>query len=870
MHRTTAWNRTNSDVRSNKNFGTPGGPGRVGLVSSMCLVVALAMGGCPSSPTVNQPPEAQGVSASVESDGSASVALSAADSEGDAVTLVVLTLPGNGSLADANGAAVAAVPYDLPGGATSVVYTPSPGFVGDDFFTYAGRDAGGQGAAATVSLSVTAITPDVTFSADQTLDTLTVAAGSAALVTGNAVLTVTGDATIDGTLYATDGRVRLNVTGNLIVNGVIRSISTTGEIDDDAPINEQPSGVILVVGDGSVTLGSAAVLSSNGPILITDDAGQDDRTPSDFFAEVENVAGDELSTLVPLPPDDPVFAPSGPGKIKVSPQQQDGALPPIVIGGTWPPVGAAPPRGDRPVVIFRFNGPRDLNLDGWNFNGPPAPAGESVDGTSDEEPDATGARGKNGLRLNIWNNGGAIRIVNNVSINLPDGGDGGAATTACATAIGGPGGDSGNFRMTAVGGIDISNGTLTINPGRGGNGGDATVNPAEAGAEGCPGESGRSAVATGGKGGDNLKRLFVRGNVAGLENVSIGAIVGGDGGSATALACDGGAGFPCCDGGAGGDALATGGAGGSASISTAGLAIPTGAVIGGDGGEATALGGNGDEGGDCKLTDGGDGGAGGSAAATGGAGGSATNSGGGGATGGDGGDADATGGFGDDGGDSGLGEPGAGGLAGVGVALAGTGGAGSNSGAEGTPTEDDGLPGLDGDPFDVVVYCFELGFLADGSGGIFPGVYEGVVTDPDTNEQLGSLAVEFIESGTAGYLSELAPFPHIGIADGQMVINFSTLSLEVPPPGAITGIRLEPLYATNVNELRPIRVEAINEDGVVLDTRLLTTIPDNQVDPSDPTPIDAEFELDVPIAGFRIVAPGGTFITLFRFYLVDP
>jgi hypothetical protein len=534
------------------------------------------------------------------------------------------------------------------------------------------------------------------------------------------------------------------------------------------------------------------------------------------------------------------------------------------------PANSATPRRADATSRTGYTVEGGLHVDGWTFNGPPAAAGASADGTGASDLNATGANGRNGGRLNIWNDGGAINIVNAVSINLPDGGDGGDATTACASATGGPGGNSGNLRITASGGIDISNGTLTINPGRGGRGGNATVDPAEAGADGCPGEAGRSATATGGKGGDNLKRLLARGNVVGLENVAIGVLFGGHGGDATALACDGGAGLPCCDGGAGGAATAIAGAGGNATLSVSGLDVATGAVIGGDGGEATAFGGYGDEGGDCKLEDGGNGGAGGAATATGGSGGSAATSGAGGATGGDGGDADATGGDGDDGGDSGLGDPGSGGGGGLGVATAGAAGGGSIAGVAGMSTDADGNPGLDGGGFDVTVYCFELGFLVDGSGAIFAGTYNGPVTDPDTGQPIGTLDVGFLEGMTAGYLSSDAPIPHIGISDGQMVIDFSTLELEVPPPGPITGIRLEPLYATNVSSQRPIRVEALNADGVILDSRLLESIPDNQIQPETPTPVDAEFELDVPIAAFRIVAPNGTFITLFRFYLVDP
>ena len=94
-----------------------------------------------------------------------------------------------------------------------------------------------------------------------------------------------------------------------------------------------------------------------------------------------------------------------------------------------------------------------------------------------------------------------------------------------------------------------------------------------AAAAGCPGGSGAGAPATGGAGGANRKRLFVRGSVNGLENVTIGTLSGGAGGEATATGCDRGSGSACCDGGVGGDATATGGTGGEASLNVSGLPV---------------------------------------------------------------------------------------------------------------------------------------------------------------------------------------------------------------------------------------------------------------------------------------------------------
>lgn len=545
-------------------------------------------------------------------------------------------------------------------------------------------------------------------------------------------------------------------------------------------------------------------------------------------------------------------------------------MPPVTITGVWPPAGAPAPRGDRPILIARFTGDRNLNIDNWTVNGPGAPPGDSTDNSENGGTNASGGKGKDGLRLNIWNNGGPINIVNNVVLNLADGGAGGDATAVCATATGGVGGNSGNFRMTAAAGIDITAGTLTINPGRGGNGGNALVDEGAPGTAGCPGEAGRSGTATGGKGGDNQKRLFARGNVAGLENVTIGPVFGGDGGIADVTSCDGGPGDPCCDGGKGGNATATGGAGGNASLSVGDLPVTVGAANGGDGGEASAFAGTGGDGGDCKLDDGGNGGDGGDATATAGAGGSATNNAGA-ANGGAGGDATAFGGNGGDGGDSGLGTPGAGGAGGAGTAVAGAGGAAAAAGLAGEPFENDGLPGLGGGEIEnVVLYCFDFGFLVDDSGVIEPGTYQGAVTDPETDAQNGTLAVTLVDAPGAQYFSSNNPVPHIGVSGGRIEIAVTSLNLELPVEGIISGLQIVPLFGSAGGQESPVQVLALDAAGEIIGASEFSSIPDNSQATDDPAPLNSEFAVEESVATFRIVVPQGGFVTFIRIYLVDP
>ncbi len=805
----------------------------------------------------------------VDADSSASIALSASDANADDIlTFIILALPANGSLGDPGAGPIAATGYTVTANGHEVTYTPNPGFEGEDSFTFAASDGQLESQPATVSVRIITEAPAQTFDAEVTVESLNVAAGTSAEITNNAVVTVSGDATVDGTLFARSGRIRLRVGGNLTINGTIRAVDAEGVADDEARLADQTGGIQVLVGSGVVTIGSTAVFNASGPILITDDEALLERTPAEMFDEVEDVSADTMPTLVPLPEGNPAFGGGAPGKVNIGPRLQDGVLPPVTVSGVWPPGGAPPPPGDRPILILRFNGARDLNLDNWTVNGPAAPAGAAADQTADPGANAGGARGRDGLRLNIRNDGGPIRIVNNVVFNLANGGDGGAATSVCATATGGNGGNSGNARLTAAGGIDISEGTLTINPGRGGNGGEARVELGASGAAGCPGQTGRSATATGGRGGDNTKQIFVRGNVEGLANVVIGSLDGGFGGDATAFGCDGGEGDSCCDGGAGGSATATGGRGGSASLVVGDSGVASTSVTGGDGGESTAFGGNGGDGGGCKLEDGGDGGGGGKATSIAGAGGGASHDAGP-ATGGNGGDANSLGGEGGNGGDSGLGDPGIGGAGGVGVATAGGGGAAAAAGSAGEATPVDGEDGADGGDITVTLYCIDFRFLGEGSDSLDPGEHEAPVFDTDDTTQLGTVTVTFVDEFGASFARSDTPVSHVGLDGATLEIDVSSLALELPS-GVVSGLQIAPLYGVNIAQARPLEIHAFDRLGQTIGTRAFTEIPDNQGSFDDPTPLNAEFAVEESVTTFRIVVPPQTFVTIIRIYLVDP
>jgi hypothetical protein len=651
-------------------------------------------------------------------------------------------------------------------------------------------------------------------------------------------LVVTGNAVVNGTLASSTGRIVLTVNGDLTLDGTLEALAPGGTPptpQPDSSFQNQTSG-IAIVAHGGVTFGPDARIRTDGPVVIADSADALNRTLSDAWDEVINPS-DSLPTFVPLPPESPAYATAASVTHSAPSATAKQALPPLLFGGRWDFSGLP---GDRPMVLVQFAGPRDVHLGNWEIVSPAAPAGQAADhalNPNDHGQNASGGTGKDGMRLNIRNNGGSIKITGNTVINLADGGRGGAATASCATAscataTGGQGGKPGTLRMTASDGIDMTPGALETNPGRGGDGGAAT-STGEKGAAACPGVKGCDTTAIGGAGASSQMRLFARGSVDGLENVTINDVAAGNGGRATATAGDGGDGEECCDGGDGGDATATGGAGGAASLNVSGLPVTAVGTTGGTGGAATATGGKGGHGGDCKLDTAGDGGKGGKATATGGAGGGA--SGAGTPQAGPGGDATATGGNGGNGGDSAI-QPGDGGAGGTAAATPGANGTpGNPPAASGVQTQNNGQNGQPGSVTPpTIVWCIPFIFLADGV--VPPGVVEAPAFAPGNPDQIGTVAIDFRDIPGATYYKQSVPTPHIGWSSpGQVDFHIG----EGPAtPGKLAGVQISPLASSIVSTESPLIVQALDAAGHVLDTKTVNQV---QTDPSNP-------QLGLPIA----------------------
>jgi len=236
------------------------------------------------------------------------------------------------------------------------------------------------------------------------------------------------------------------------------------------------------------------------------------------------------------------------------------------------------------------------------INGGNIKAQDGGDGVDRAGVSVRGGSGGKGGSLQILA-AGHLTVRGGTSFSSGNGGRGGSADADAppggnAFARGGRGGDAGySLRIAATQGLEFA-GAVTMNPGSGGDGGDATADGGDGAAQ-CPqGQDGGRASAYGGTGGKGSKSVAIRGNVVGLANVSVEGGKGGIGGWADGTAGDGGD-ADCVTTATGGDgdrAYAKGGRGGNAYLSGqfGGFgAIAADAFKAGDGGNGEAWGGYG-------------------------------------------------------------------------------------------------------------------------------------------------------------------------------------------------------------------------------------------------------------------------------------
>lgn len=455
--------------------------------------------------------------------------------------------------------------------------------------------------------------------------------GEKTVLQNGSTLTVEGNFTVKGKLSCDGGPLQVVVKGNLRVEDEVGCQAKAGEAEKAA--GEAAGAGIRIVAQGGVVFSENSRITSDGDVQIVESEGLLAKTSEaveKLYQETGNDSG-AGQRIGPFTGENETAAVRS--IISGASQRRNGWLwllgitsakaagNTVVVGGKV--VVATPPPGVKRIVVFNFPGATGLEIKNFELTGPNGRSG------ADDKGKSCTAKGKDGEDAFRFLATAGNMTVNNFTLNLGSGGKGGDAETTknCdpGTATGGAGGKSGNFKMIAANEFKIT-GAFVINPGKGGAGGTATAY----GKDGGPSEKGGDAIATGGKGADNKKQLAIVGDIAGTNNVQVGSVYGGDGGSAAAKPGKGGDGIGCGKpGGPGGNGTATGGKGGKASVVLAGGVgrTPGAEDVGGKGGDADSYGAQAGKGGDCGPEGpGGNGGKGGDAKSTKGAGGEGTTS----------------------------------------------------------------------------------------------------------------------------------------------------------------------------------------------------------------------------------------------------
>lgn len=470
------------------------------------------------------------------------------------------------------------------------------------------------------------IDKDTTINGDYTITKRTV-------FKNGARLTVTGNLDVQQELDCVNGPINIAVNGNLSVTGNINCIRTKQEL-----VTDKVGNGLSVSAAGSINFDKSVKVTTNGSVQLTDSPAKIVTTQDKIDAIYNNVGVDSGSgkRVGPFVASAKPSSSAPYGVVVADAQMPQTVIPelvvpeihhtdfnffnvaqaqvppivPVQIGGTWivgdgkiPPGQIVVPTPhyfdnvNKIIVNFDFGPDHNVRIQDLDLTGPDGLGGPSDIGGNCE---ALGDDGKDAMRLNVQ---ASNLTINNFDLHLGSGGNGGDAKTgtSCdpASAKGGKGGQSGNFKIIGADNFDIE-GAFNIDPGYGGDGGSAIATGKKVADTGCPGETGAVATATGGVGSDEKKDLSSIGSVSGLNNVKISQTHGGWGGNAEAYGGNGGPGDGCsCAGGNGGLANSSGGNGGNASLKVFGGQADS---FGGNGGNIVAVGGNGGQGGQGGLT----------------------------------------------------------------------------------------------------------------------------------------------------------------------------------------------------------------------------------------------------------------------------
>lgn len=469
----------------------------------------------------------------------------------------------------------------------------------------------------------------------------------------------------------------------------------------------------------------------------------------------------------------------------------------------------------------------NLLVDGITMTG--GSGGDGGDGTSNTSAPAIGGAGGEPGALNLVSDGD-IDIQGTVTLNLGNGGAGGNATATNsapggnATATGGAG--SGlkprNFSSpvtisSRTGTITIT-GTLRIVFGSAGAGGSATATGG-AGAPGNPGAKGGDATANGGKGGDVEPWSLQTANVVVFGTIDVTGGVGGTGGASNKTPGAGGNGnVPGAAGGPGGNALGRGGDGGKGQPSPSMQNVPgvlAASVLtspGGNAGSAVYSGARGGNGAEKCPPVGGGGGKGGDAGGGGGAPGIGSANGNVGTV--------TFSSFGN-GGDGAAGNGGAG-PGGTNNATVTPGGAAATGGAGSFQ------PGLPGGPCPTSNVSVNLTSTSPplSPGQVSPGNYTMQLLDAATNAVVGSM--RFVAAATAFYGDLPA---RLGWSSGSWTADLASAMVN-NQPWTFSSWRVCVLN-TQASMTNPVFVEELDANGQVLGFRTITPAEARSFDPGD-------------------------------------
>ncbi len=245
---------------------------------------------CSTTSSVNQKPVVEDLSLTVDSGQTVTVSFSGSDADDESFSYEVVTQPSHGTLSAIN--------------IDKVVYTPNSGFVGQDSFSYAGRDTEGLGVSATVQISVN----ESNTAPQISNQSLSVAENKAATTLVGTVIAndaqdtslnyeiVGGNAAGMFSIVATTGEVRLAKVPDFEVQSSYPlqvKVSDSGGLSKTATVTVQVTNVnygkVIFIGD-SITRGWGSAGGTGWPLKVRN--ALNTNFAGDFTTQNKGVDGD--------------------------------------------------------------------------------------------------------------------------------------------------------------------------------------------------------------------------------------------------------------------------------------------------------------------------------------------------------------------------------------------------------------------------------------------------------------------------------------------------------------------------------------------------------------------------------------------------